>query len=373
MRAMFFSVLTVGFGAVLRVSIDENADVDHNVTRHEVGMHSPANMMRRGMLTAMLGKIVCSGNCSRNVCKSGSDAESLQRYDHKQEKLRNLAKYLAEKKCTYRLVGGGGEFRDQMLPRTCAAHWAEFDQRMMAFESCSQVSKVDESSLSAAVWGLGSQAFKAAHESLDTFMREILYLIHTAYNGNQDIQSMLQEGDCTLNLNILGDEMRAAHERKEAGVPLQTSLEAVDMRVFGPNCNFETAKMPWMYLRMRLLKSIRAMVHGLVENLVHGSEAVNIESLLTHSVDEASASDDSEVAAEEQRLLPDGEHEFEPTGTSLVDLGNEPVVTTVTVTIGTGIIIAALVGGFAVLAIIGLVLRALMMTRRITFKDRTNA
>merc|ERR1719261_943360 len=180
-------------------------------------MQSPGNMMRRGMLTAMLGKIVCSGNCSRNVCKSGSDAESLQRYDHKQAKLRTLAKYLAEKKCTYRLVGGLGEFRDQILPRTCAAHWAEFDQRMMAFESCSEVSRHDGSSLAKAVWGLGTDAFNVAHASLDAFMKEILFLLHTAYNGNQDIQSMLEEGGCSLNLNVLSDELQAAHERSQRG------------------------------------------------------------------------------------------------------------------------------------------------------------
>jgi len=382
MRAVFFSLM-VGFGAILRADVDEHADVHTavgmratNATENEVGQkYVDGKIMRRGMLTTMLGKIVCHGNCSRDVCKAGSDADALARYDHKQEKLRNIAKYLAEKKCISRLVWD----KDHWFPRSCAAHWAEFDQRMMAFDSCSEVAR-DDSSLSAAIWGLGDTAVKAAHASLNSFMTEILYLLHTAYNGNSDIQEMLQKGDCTLNLNILHEEMQSAQERMEQGGSLEDSLKAVDHRVFGPNCDFEKAKMPWMYLRMRLLKSIRTMVHGIVEHLVHGSEDMQVETLLTNSMDESSANDDPNVAAAENTLLNGDSKEdksFQPPdedeGTSLVELGSEPVVTTTGVLVGTGIIVAALVGGFAVLAVIGLVLRALMMTRRITFKDRTTA
>merc|ERR1719305_1460460 len=333
------------------------------------------------MMSRLVGKIVCHG-CSRSVCSSSkatTNETALQRYDYKMDKSRRLAEYLAKKKCTYRFVGGMGEFRGNILPRSCAAHWAEFDQRMMAFDSCSEVAR-DDSSLSAAIWGLGDTAVKAAHASLNSFMTEILYLLHTAYNGNSDIQEMLQKGDCTLNLNILHEEMQSAQERMEQGGSLEDSLKAVDHRVFGPNCDFEKAKMPWMYLRMRLLKSIRTMVHGIVEHLVHGSEDMQVETLLTNSMDESSANDDPNVAAAENTLLNGDSKEdksFQPPdedeGTSLVELGSEPVVTTTGVLVGTGIIVAALVGGFAVLAVIGLVLRALMMTRRITFKDRTTA
>lgn len=386
MRVVFFSLLMLGFGAILRADVDERADVHtavgiraSNTTESEVGQkYVDGKIMRRGMLTTMLGKIVCHGNCSRDVCRAGSDADSLARYDHKQEKLRNIAKYLAEKKCISRLVWD----KEHWFPRTCAAHWAEFDQRMMAFDSCSKVPKDDDipaGSLSAAIWGYGDAAFTSIHASLQSFMGEILMLLHVAYNGNDDIKEMLQNGDCELNLNILSDEMRAATERMERGVSLEDSVKAVDHRVFGPNCNFEEAKMPWMYLRMRLLKSIRTMVHGLVEHLVHGSEEIQVETLLTKSMDESSANDDPNVAKAEDTLLNGDSKEgsFQPPdegeGTSLVELGTEPVVTTTGVLVGTGIIVAALVGGFAVLAVIGLVLRALMMTRRITFKDRTTA
>jgi hypothetical protein len=371
----------VAVSGVLRVAVDENAGVDESavavvstaaasVARAEVAVaESPGKEFRRGMLSRLVNKIVCSGNCSRTVCnsaKAASNDSALQRYDYKMAKTRTLLQYLAKKKCTFRLVGGMGEFRGNWLPRTCAAHWAEFDQRMMAFESCSAVPQDGASQLSQAVWGLGSDAFKAAHASLDSFMKEVLTLLNIAYNGNSDIQSMLEAGDCTLKLDIVPEELTAAENRAGEGVELEASLEALDKAVFGPHCNFEEAKMPWMYLRMRLLKGIREMLHGVVATLLQ-DQPVNAEDLMARTVDATDSSDDSEVAAAEQQLLG---HESEQ---SLIELGHEPVVTTTTVTIGTGIIIAAAVAGAAVLTITAAVLHAVAMSRRVTFKDRTNA
>jgi hypothetical protein len=364
---MLCSFLMITVSAVLRVSVDENAVVDHR-SSVVAQATSPGKDFRRGMMSRLVGKIVCHGGCSRSVCsssKASSNETALQRYDYKMAKIRTLAEYLAKKKCTYRLVGGLGEFRGNVLPRSCAAHWAEFDQRMMAFESCTEVAKDGESQLSKAVWGLGDAAFQAVHASLDGFMRDILLLVNAAYNGNTDIQSMLKEGGCTLNLDVVSDELAAVEKDAAGGVPLKESLDKLDRAVFGPSCDFEAAKMPWIYMRMRLMKSVRGMLHGVVEMLL-SDKTPQVEDLAQLAVDEADSSDDAEVAAAEQQLLGGSD-------SSLIQLESEPVVTTTTVTIGTGIIIAAAVGGAAVLTIIGLVLRALMMTRRITFKDRTNA
>jgi len=372
MCVMIFSLM-VAVSGVLRVAVDENAGVAHNTAAvvaraEEPEVGSPGKDFRRGMLSRLVNKIVCSGNCSRGVCSSAkatSNETAVQRYDYKMAKTRTLLEYLAKKKCTYRFVGGMGEFRGNWLPRTCAAHWAEFDQRMMAFETCGDVPQDGASELSKAVWGLGDSAFSALHASLDSFMKDVLKLLNIAYNGNSDIQSMLEAGGCTLHMDIVPEELTAAEARSKEGVGLEESLEMLDVAVFGRGCNFEEAKMPWMYLRMRLLKSIREMLHGVVMTLLH-NEPVRMEELLEKSLDSADSSDDAEVAAAEQQLLVGN-------GGSLAELGSEPIVTTTTVTIGTGIIIAAAAGAGAVLAITAAVLRALMMSRRITFKDRTTA
>lgn len=391
MCVVLFAVMMTAASGILRVAIDETATVDREappelwkklggdhiatapgpalgqaaVPAVAPGAATPGVEIRRGLLARLLNKVICSGNCSRSVCPSAkatgnySSSTALARFEYKKDKLHKLAKYLSKKKCIMRFVGGFGEFRGNILPRSCAAHWAEFDQRLFAFDSCGEVAKDGLSSLSQAVWGLGDAAFQAAHSSLATFINDILLLLNMAYNGNEDIKSMLEEGGCELNLNIIPDQLEAAMERHQRvpSVPLDQNLATLDAAIFGPTCDFELAQMPWVYLKWRLLRSIRAMVHGTAETFLLGEDVVSTD-LLTKGMDEGSSSDDPEVAAAEAKLRGEG-------GSSLVQMEHEPITTSVVVTVSTGVIVAALAGGAAILAITAMVLRSMMMTRRI--------
>lgn len=388
--------------AVLRVSVDVDemagtVVASHDVARHE--LQSPGMAWAKKKMSKLLGNVACSGNCSTDVCRhtgynphtlhDSEDAVAVARYDKKQQKLTTLAEYLADKSCTYRLVGGLGEFRDQLFPRSCAQYWHEFDKRMMSFRTCRDVEREDgylpetdawepHTMLAGAVWGFGSDVFKAAHTTLDAFMKNILTLLHTAYNDNVDIQSMLELGGCTLDLNILADELVEANQRTMDGMAMSRVLGDLDAKIFGPSCDFEKAKMPWMYLRMRLLKSIRSMVHGIVQSFMDNVQP-NFSELMERSMDVSKNSDDPDVEAFEQQLdhgiLEKALHDDDfhgdfdtlppPGDTSLVEMGHEPIITTTVVTVSMAVIIAALIGGAAVLAIIATVLRSLMMTRRI--------
>merc|ERR1719265_2236012 len=102
---------------------------------------------------------------------------------------------------------------------------------------------------------------------------------------------MLEAGGCELNLDKIPDELSTAEERGAAGESLEESLKKLDERVFGPTCDFEKAKMPWLYLRMRLLKSMRTMIHGLVATLLH-TDLPDVKSLVEHAIDDGDSSDD---------------------------------------------------------------------------------
>lgn len=368
------AVLVIAFaalvgGSVVRLAVDEMADDLGLETEEEGPVLTPGKAMRRSMLKTILGKILCKGpDCSSNVCKTTkSNATSLARYEHKKAKLRKLAEFLAKKKCTYRFVGGMREFRNQWLPRTCAAHWVEFDHRMAAFDSCNEVPRNDMTSLSQAVWGLGEATFTAMHASLDSFLRDILNLVNIAYNGNDDIRHMLELGDCELNLNLVVDELLAVHKRAEEGVDTEASLNILDRIIFGQHCDFEKAKMPWLYLRMRLLKTLRALVHGLAKNLLtDGNPSVmdpkTVEEVVT-ALDLADDphEDDNEIMSAGAKA--DG---------SLIQLeaSHEPVTVTA-VTLSTGVIIAAVVGGIVALGIAGVIIKLLMPKRRVKISGAT--